>query len=72
MTVLKGAPAIWKGTNIRLFRVQETARGGPTLMQPQGAVDAVGSSLVKKIGNLNLGQGITAQRRSSGSRVRDV
>lgn len=69
---MKGAPGIWKGTNIRLFRVQETAREGPTLMQPQGAVDAVGSSLVKKIGNLNLGQTLPAQRRPFGPVVRDV
>lgn len=72
MTITKGAPGVWKGTHIRLFRVQETAKEGPTLMQPTGAVDAVGNSLVKKIGSLNLGQGLTGTRRPSGGVVRDV
>ena len=71
MTVMKGAPGTWRGTHIKLFRVQEMPEAGPSLMQPQGAVDAVGSSLVKKIGSLGLGQGLT-QTRASNPRMRDV
>ncbi|KAI9651605.1 MAG: hypothetical protein M1831_000591 [Alyxoria varia] len=54
MTLFKGAAGIWKGTSIKLFKVQETAAHGPSLLAPKGAVDAVGSNLVQKIGNLNF------------------
>ncbi|KAJ6130765.1 hypothetical protein N7512_003545 [Penicillium capsulatum] len=49
-----GTVGVWNGTGIRLFRVQEAAAQGPTLMAPKGAVDAVGSNLVQRIGNLSL------------------
>ena len=49
-----GTVGVWNGTGIRLFRVQEAAAQGPTLMAPKGAVDAVGSNLMERIGNLSL------------------
>lgn len=71
-----GTVGVWNGTGIRLFRVQETAVQGPTLLAPKGAVDAVGSSLVQRIGNLNLrGRNNSVQDTQSTSRspsVREV
>ncbi|TGJ86177.1 hypothetical protein E0Z10_g2600 [Xylaria hypoxylon] len=52
--VAKGTAGIWNGTGIKLFRVQETAPAGPTLTSPRGAVDAVGSNIVSRIGSINL------------------
>ncbi|GAP89153.1 putative high-temperature-induced dauer-formation protein [Rosellinia necatrix] len=52
--VAKGTAGIWNGTNIKLFKVQETAPAGPTLTSPRGAVDAVGSNIVSRIGSINL------------------
>ncbi|KAJ5908314.1 Nuclear pore complex component [Penicillium taxi] len=49
-----GTVGVWNNTAIVLFRVQEAAAQGPTLMAPKGAVDAVGSNLVQRIGNLSL------------------
>ncbi|KAN0078733.1 High-temperature-induced dauer-formation domain containing protein [Elaphomyces granulatus] len=49
-----GSVGVWNGTGIKLFKVQETAAQGPTLLAPKGAVDAVGSNLVQRIGSLNL------------------
>ncbi|KAJ3571013.1 hypothetical protein NPX13_g5526 [Xylaria arbuscula] len=58
MQVAKGMVGIWNGTGIKLFKVQETAPSGPTLTSPRGAVDAVGSNIVSRIGSINLrGQG---------------
>jgi hypothetical protein len=54
MQVARGTMNIWTGTAIKLFRVQETAREGPTLTSPRGAVDAVGSNIVSRIGQINL------------------
>lgn len=54
MQVAKGTVGVWNGTAIRLFRVQETQAEGPTLTSPRGAVDAVGSNIVSRIGNINL------------------
>jgi hypothetical protein len=54
MQVAKGTVGIWNGTAIKLFRVQETAPEGPTLTSPRGAVDAVGSNIVSRIGSINL------------------
>jgi hypothetical protein len=54
MQVAKGTVGVWNGTAIKLFRVQETAADGPTLTSPRGAVDAVGSNIVSRIGNMNL------------------
>jgi hypothetical protein len=49
-----GSVGVWNGTGIKLFKVQETAAQGPSLLAPKGAVDAVGSNLVSRIGNLRL------------------
>lgn len=54
MQVAKGTVGVWNGTAIKLFRVQETQAEGPTLTSPRGAVDAVGSNLVNRIGSLHL------------------
>lgn len=54
MQMAKGTMGIWNGTAIKLFRVQETAPAGPTLTSPRGAVDAVGSNIVSRIGQINL------------------
>lgn len=54
MQIAKGTMGIWNGTAIKLFRVQETAPEGPTLTSPRGAVDAVGSNIVSRIGQINL------------------
>lgn len=56
MQISKGTVGVWNGTSIRLFRVQETAPEGPSLARPRGAVDAVGSNIVSRIGNMNLGR----------------
>ncbi|KAK4227098.1 high-temperature-induced dauer-formation protein-domain-containing protein [Podospora fimiseda] len=52
--VSKGTVGIWNTTQIKLFRVQETAAQGPSLTSPRGAVDAVGSNIVSRIGAINL------------------
>lgn len=49
-----GTVGVWNGTAIKLFKVQEGAVQGPTLLAPKGAVDAVGSNLVQRIGSLSL------------------
>ncbi|ODH51055.1 hypothetical protein GX48_02840 [Paracoccidioides brasiliensis] len=76
-----GTVGVWNGTSIKLFKVQETAAQGPTLLAPKGAVDAVGSNLMQRIGNLNLrgraggsGSGSTqdGQGDTSGVRMREV
>lgn len=54
MQVSKGTVGVWNTTQIKLFRVQETAPQGPTLTSPRGAVDAVGSNIVSRIGAINL------------------
>jgi hypothetical protein len=54
MQVSKGTVGVWNTTNIKLFRVQETAPQGPSLTSPRGAVDAVGSNIVSRIGAMNL------------------
>lgn len=78
LAMFKGATGIWKGSQIKLFRVQEAAVQGPSLLAPRGAVDAVGSTLVQGIGRLNLrgggdgGGGPTTQRSNSGAVMRDV
>jgi hypothetical protein len=60
MQVAKGTVGIWNATAIKLFRVQETAPEGPTLTSPRGAVDAVGSNIVSRIGAMNLRGGAPA------------
>jgi hypothetical protein len=84
MVVAKGTAGVWNNTSIRLFKVQEAAAQAPSLMQPRGAVDAVGSNLVQRIGSLNLrgaatqqtqrgpGSGGMAGNATAGGTVRDV
>lgn len=55
MVVGRGTVGVWNGTNIRLFRVENQTRQGPSLLQPRGAIDAVGSGIVQRIGSLGLG-----------------
>jgi hypothetical protein len=64
MQVNKGTVGVWNGTGIKLFRVESVAAQGPTLSSPRGAVDAVGSNIVSRIGNLNL-RGQSAATASS-------
>ncbi|XHF99982.1 hypothetical protein AWENTII_003458 [Aspergillus wentii] len=69
-----GTVGVWNGTSIKLFRVQEAAAQGPTLLAPKGAVDAVGSNLVQRIGNLSLRRN-SGQESQNGSRppsIREV
>lgn len=54
MQITRGTAGIWNGTAIKLFRVQETVAQGPSLTSPRGAVDAVGSNIVSRIGSINL------------------
>jgi hypothetical protein len=84
MVVAKGTAGVWNNTSIRLFKVQEAAAQAPSLMQPRGAVDAVGSNLVQRIGSLNLrgaatqqtqrgpGSGGMAGNATAGGTIRDV
>jgi hypothetical protein len=66
MTVSKGTAGVWNNTSIRLFKVQEAAAATPSLLAPRGAVDAVGSNLVQRIGSLNLrGAGNQAAQRGA-------
>ena len=69
MTVSKGTAGVWNNTSIRLFKVEATAAQTPSLLAPRGAVDAVGSNLVQRIGSLNLrGAGTqTGQRAAPGA-----
>jgi hypothetical protein len=76
LLVSKGTAGVWNNTSIRLFRVQEAAAQTPSLLAPRGAVDAVGTNLVHRIGSLNL-RGPAAQApANSGNNapptVRDV
>lgn len=77
MLVAKGTAGVWNNTSIRLFRVQERAAHTPSLISPRGAVDAVGSNLVQRIGSLNLrGAATQVTQASTGNAgantVRDV
>ena len=54
MQISKGTAGIWNGTAIKLFRVQGTAPQGPSLASPRGAIDMVGTSIVSRIGAMNL------------------
>ena len=44
---------VWVGTNIRLFNVL-SQRNEISLRSPKGAVDAVGDTIARRIGSLNL------------------
>lgn len=73
MQVQKGTVGVWNKTNIKLFRVEAQGPTGPTLSSPRGAVDAVGSNIVSRLGNINLrsipgvGGGEQAVQESGGS-----
>jgi High-temperature-induced dauer-formation protein len=67
MLVSKGTTGVWNGSLIKLFRVQEMAAQTPSLLAPRGAVDAVGSNLVNRIGSLSLRGGPTARGPNSSS-----
>ena len=56
-----GTVGVWNGTAVRLFRVQETAPEGPSLLAPRGGVDAIGTNLMERLGNVTIG----AARRDS-------
>ena len=71
MAVQKGTVGIWNITSIRLFKVEKEAAKGPSLMKPMGAVDAVGSNLVQRIGNLSLRGSGETQKPATGT-IRDV
>ena len=69
MQVQKGTVGVWNGTAIKLFRVENVAAQGPTLSSPRGAVDAVGSNIVSRIGSINLrgvGGGNTGEQQRGG------
>jgi hypothetical protein len=66
MLVSKGTVGVWNNTSIRLFKVQEAAVQAPSLLAPRGAVDAVGSNLVQRIGSLNL-RGAATQTTQRGA-----
>ncbi|KAI4287979.1 MAG: hypothetical protein L6R35_002763 [Caloplaca aegaea] len=68
MVVQKGTVGVWNGTNIRLFRVEQMVTSGPSLMKPMGAVDAVGSNLVQRIGRMGVKAEVVPPKGS----VRDV
>jgi hypothetical protein len=75
MMVSKGTAGVWVGTNVRLFRVQELPMQSPSLMKPRGAVDAVGRTVVERIGSLNLrgsAAGTPTNGSAGGRSVRDV
>lgn len=79
MLVSKGTAGVWNGSRIKLFKLQETAAQAPSLLAPRGAVDAVGSNLVQRIGNLNLRgptqsapQRSASQNREATQTIRDV
>lgn len=65
----KGTLGIWNGTGVRLFKLQEAARSGPSLTSPRGAVDAVGSNIVERIAVLNLRTAGDAAQRILGEGV---
>ncbi|RKF75558.1 Ubp5-interacting protein ftp105 [Golovinomyces cichoracearum] len=54
LQVLKGTVGVWSGTEVKLFRVESTIASGPSLTSPRGAVDAVGSNIISRIGGLNI------------------
>jgi|SRR5690242_10200963 len=66
MVVARGTAGVWNNTSIRLFRVQQGENQTPSLMAPRGAVDAVGSNLVQRIGSLNLRGAVPGTNQSSG------
>lgn len=75
MVVQKGTVGVWNGTMVRLFKVEKEVSKGPSFMKPLGAVDAVGSNLMTRIGNLGGGGGSGgsgARTEAEPRMVRDV
>ena len=80
MVPQNGTVGVWNGTGVKLFKVQQEQARGPSLMKPMGAVDAVGSRLVKGIGSINLRGAVSgggdgngdSGRGGAGGAVRDV
>ncbi|PBP27539.1 hypothetical protein BUE80_DR001399 [Diplocarpon rosae] len=68
MQVQKGTVGVWNGTAIKLFRVETVAPSGPSLSSPRGAVDAVGSNIVSRIGSINL-RGVSGGDGQGGDRA---
>ncbi len=67
-----GPVGVWNGTNVKLFAVAtEGMRAGPSLSQPRGAVDAVGSRLVQGVQGLGLGSLMKGVSGSGGGRERE-
>jgi hypothetical protein len=71
MQVAKGTVGVWNGTGIRLFRVEAVASTGPSLSSPRGAVDAVGSTIVSRIGSMNL-RGVAGAGANTGEQGENV
>lgn len=63
----KGTVGVWNGTAVKLFRVQETAPEGPSLLAPRGGVDAIGTNLIERLGNVGLGRGQQQQPQPQAS-----
>ena len=62
-----GTVGVWNGTAVRLFRVQETVPEGPSLLAPRGGVDAIGSNLIERLGNVTMRRRDSAQGSRRGS-----
>ena len=63
-----GPVGVWNGTNVKLFAVAtEGVRTGPSLAQPRGAVDAVGTRLVQGVQGLGLGRMMKGVSSSGGA-----
>lgn len=41
---------VWNNTDIKLFKLQQMAPTGPSLMKPKGAVDALADTMIQKLG----------------------
>jgi len=72
--VSKGTVGVWNGTAVKLFKVQETAPEGPSLLAPRGGVDAIGSNLIERLGSVTVGRrgeqaGTPGSRRQSNDSV---
>jgi hypothetical protein len=72
MLVSKGTAGVWNSTLVKLFRVQEIAVQTPSLLAPRGAVDAVGTNLVSRIGSLGFRSGAGSRSTGGIAAVRDV
>lgn len=66
LQVLKGTVGVWSGTGVKLFRVESAIATGPSLSSPRGAVDAVGSNIVSRIGGFNLRRSSAISAGASG------